>query len=97
VLNPSAPFRADVSLGTQLPAFTPTGATSTGMRVPTPFTSALPCTVDCPVTSTPAPPTTSSRVTSRTSSAFGVAAARCTGLVGMGVVAGGVLGVAALV
>src|SRR3569833_3778352 len=50
VLSPDAPaLRPDPALGTQPPAFAVNGtATATGNGAPTPFTSALPCTSDCP-------------------------------------------------
>ncbi|KAK4169742.1 FAS1 domain-containing protein [Cladorrhinum sp. PSN259] len=80
-----------------------TGAqTSTGTKVPVPFTSYLPCTVDCPVptesvtvqSAATATATTGREFSTRTSSGKG--AARCTGmgLSGVGVVAAaaGVLG-----
>jgi uncharacterized surface protein with fasciclin (FAS1) repeats len=98
VLNPDAPaVQPDPAVGTQPPVFAQTGATSTGSRVATPFVTALPCTVSCPV------PTTSVNVTqaattSTSSSTAGVktssskgGGARQTGLVavagllGMGV------------
>jgi len=102
VLNPDAPgVLPDPAVGTQPPVFPQTGATSTGSRVATPFVTALPCTVSCPV------PTTSVNVTeqvtstgssaSRSSSSSSVrtttssqgAAARQTGLVAVA----GLLGV----
>ncbi|KAK3372223.1 fasciclin domain-containing protein [Podospora didyma] len=50
VLNPNNTAAApDPALGTQTPAYPQTGATATGTAVAHPFTSALPCTVDCPV------------------------------------------------
>lgn len=48
VLNPGRPdLRPNPARYTQAPAFDLTGATSTGTRVPVPFTEALPCTGDC--------------------------------------------------
>ncbi|KAK4227358.1 FAS1 domain-containing protein [Podospora fimiseda] len=70
--------------------------TSTGTKVPVPFTSYLPCTSDCPVTTTSsaeveeATTTTRGGVSTRSSSGMGVMP-RCTGVGGY--VAAGVVGV----
>ena len=100
VLNPDAPgVLPDPAVGTQPPVFPQSGATSTGSRVATPFVTALPCTVSCPVTATSLNATeqvTSTGGSSRssssvkaTSSSKGAAAARQTGLVAVA----GLLGV----
>ena len=96
VLNPDdvgpPPDPAEPS---QAPAFALTGATSTGARAPTPFTSALPCTSACPVTATAgvgdgeggrgsSSSSGGSGVRTRLSKG-GAAGARCTGLAGVGV------------
>jgi transforming growth factor-beta-induced protein len=83
VLNPSSSGVPKESLATQLPVFT--SASSVGNL---PFTSAIPCSTDCPVTNAPAPtgtnaPTTtggaSAGVKSSSSKAQGAAMARETG------------------
>lgn len=87
VLNPDdAEQVPDPAQATQAPAFGLTGATSTGAGAPTPFTTALPCTVDCPITTTDGGEGGSSTSTSvrTTRSKAGVAGARCTGLAGVG-------------
>ena len=51
ILSPDYPYaRPDVNATAQRPVLTPTGATATGTAAPTPFTSDLPCTADCPET-----------------------------------------------
>lgn len=96
VLNPdNASQEPDPAEATQAPAFGLTGATSTGARAPTPFTSALPCTSDCPITSTEGgdSSTTSTRLRT-TRSNGGAVGAKCTGLAGVGIGAGvGLVGV----
>jgi transforming growth factor-beta-induced protein len=98
VLNPDAPgVQPDPAVGTQPPVFQQTGATSTGSRVETPFITALPCTVSCPVPTTAAAnitgaatgSTSSSSTSVRSTSSKGGAAARQTGLVAVA----GLLGV----
>jgi uncharacterized surface protein with fasciclin (FAS1) repeats len=102
VLNPDAPdVLPDPAIGTQPPVFPQTGATSTGSLVATPFLSALPCTVSCPVPTTASPNVTeeatsatsassgSGSTTVHTTSSKGGAAAKQTGLVAMA----GLLGV----
>lgn len=96
VLNPDAPeVQPNPEIGTQPPVFPLTGSTATGSRVATPFITALPCTVSCPVPTTMTSgsvtvveTSTSSSTTVRTSSskadAGGMVAARCTGLAGVG-------------
>lgn len=85
VLNPDkAAADPDVTLNTQTPVFPLQGATSTGTAAPTPFASALPCTISCPVTDSPSG-TVSAATGSPSSSTNGVAPARCTGLAGAGI------------
>jgi transforming growth factor-beta-induced protein len=95
VLDPDrAAAVPNVDLATQPPLFTPVpGQDKTGSDAPTPFTSALPCTADCPVA-------TKTGGVKSSSSKDGVAGPRCTGVVGMvgagiGVVGGvwGMMGV----
>lgn len=106
VLNPDLEDQQqipDEDAKTQAPAFNQpaTGAqTSTGTKVPVPFTSYLPCTTECPVPTETASvqvvATTSRPVSTRTSSGEG---ARCTGMNAVGMMAGvvgvgmGVMGV----
>ncbi|KAK3689482.1 FAS1 domain-containing protein [Podospora appendiculata] len=90
VLSPAvASARPDVSLTSQRPVFSATASSPTGTAAPTPFTSDLPCTVDCPVPdATPIATSTDESgdgVVRTTSSRGNVAAARCTGLPGAGV------------
>jgi len=73
----------------QTPVITPTGATSTGIRVPTPWTSDLPCTRDCPEPE-PTDYPTSTSTTRRPAVTKNFAPAQFTGLTGSG------LGLAAL-
>ncbi|KAB5528949.1 FAS1 domain-containing protein [Coniochaeta sp. 2T2.1] len=103
VLNPDAPgVQPDPAVGTQPPVFPQTGATSTGSRVATPFLTALPCTVSCPVPTTAGPNVTEAASTTSTgssssssagvrttSSKAGARGARQTGLVAVA----GLLGV----
>ena len=105
VLNPDAPgVQPDPAIGTQPPVFPQTGATSTGSRVATPFLTALPCTVSCPVPTTASATVTEAVSTSTrtsgssssgsagvrtTSSEAGARGARQTGLVAVA----GLLGV----
>lgn len=94
VLNPAEPDARPIpTMIAQLPAFELSGSTSTGSKVPVPFTSALPCTADCPVSTdgdTYTPPTS----TPTDNGGAEVLAPKCTGLAGaMGV---GVLGVGML-
>ncbi|KAK4184920.1 FAS1 domain-containing protein [Podospora australis] len=93
VLDPAqSGTRPDVDQISQSPVIQATGTnTITGTTVPTPFTSYLPCTVNCPVTKTVtktplAYPTSYHNELQSTTSSGGVAAARCTGLVGAGAV-----------
>ncbi|KAK2600545.1 hypothetical protein N8I77_010072 [Diaporthe amygdali] len=94
VLNPAqSDARPTPSMMVQPPAFALVGSTSTGNRVPVPFTSALPCTADCPPPTHAAAQSTSVRLPIDNSVAGGLVA-ECTGLMGaMGV---GVLGVGML-
>lgn len=48
ILSPDNQTLPNLQLKSQRPVFTPTGATSVGNRVPTPFITDLPCTKDCP-------------------------------------------------
>ncbi|TPX17600.1 uncharacterized protein E0L32_012110 [Thyridium curvatum] len=105
VLNPDAAGQLpDPRATAQPPAFPQTGATSTGSKAPTPFTSALPCTANCPT------PTTSSSSSAtgngRSSSASGLrtstptnggGGARCTGMAVAAVAAAGAMGLAGVV
>lgn len=91
VLNPDAYLaRPNPEIGTQAPVFPLSGSTATGSRVATPFLTALPCTVSCPVPTTSENVTevvaTSSRTSLRTTSSSGLAAGgpRCTGLGSVG-------------
>lgn len=104
VLNPdAAAVKPNPDIGTQPPVFALTGATATGSRVAVPFTTDLPCTQDCPVTTSAASGNATGEATAtatsslRSSSSHGGGGAslpRCTGLVGaLGM---GVLGVAAV-
>jgi transforming growth factor-beta-induced protein len=102
VLNPSVPSATpDPVIGTQAPVFAGTGATGTDQ--PTPFTTALPCTANCPVTTSAAANGTATdaasgsgkatgtgtvRTVSSAGLAAGVAMPRCTGMAAMGVGAG---------
>ncbi|KAI3391851.1 hypothetical protein diail_6681 [Diaporthe ilicicola] len=98
VLNPLQPDVHPVpTLRTQAPAFALVGSTSTGSKLPVPFTSALPCTAGCP---TPTHARTTAIPTSDDLSAKNVAAGglspKCTGLgaaMGVGVLGVGMLGV----
>lgn len=104
VLNPDAPdVRPNPELDSQPPVFAVSASGTvvggkTGARAPTPFTTALPCTANCPTptTSSSVRPATTSSVRSSSSSGVAVAAARCTGpamaVAAVGVV-GGVYGV----
>lgn len=108
VLNPTAvDTKLDPALATQAPAFPVSGDSSTGTRVTAPFTTALPCTTNCPVPTTSTAGATStatngaaqSTSTHQSSSSEGVGAAllpRCTGLSGAMAVGAGLLGVAAV-
>lgn len=96
VLNPAAAEAIpDPAIATQAPVFPVTGSkTATGTKAPVPFTSGLPCTSDCPVTSTSVDPgstgtadgsgvgptTTSTGLRSPSSNGAGGFAARCTGV-----------------
>lgn len=94
VLNPANPDARPVpTMVAQPPAFKLSGSTSTGNKVPVPFTSALPCTADCtPSAGAVTYPTL--RSTPTDNGGAGALAPRCTGLAGaMGV---GVLGVGML-
>lgn len=72
VLNPRQPnVRPIPSLTVQPPVWDLRGNTSTGTRVPTPFISALPCTSDCPVTTTRERVRTTKRVKKPTSTGGG--------------------------
>lgn len=101
VLNPDlASALPDVSATAQPPVFFPVGATSTGTAVPTPFASAIPCTVSCPVTQANgggAAPTAAGNGQGASSSNAGAAPARCTGLAGAGVGLGLAAGAALVV
>lgn len=107
VLNPEAPgVLPDPEIGTQAPVFAQSGATSTGSRVATPFITALPCTVSCPVPTTEVvangtdvTSSSTSGTSLRTTSSKGEVA-RCTGLGAVGAAVGllgvgmGIVGVA---
>lgn len=56
VLNPDDPAARPnpTAAGAQAPVFPLSGATSTGASVATPFVTALPCTADCPVSTSAA-------------------------------------------
>lgn len=88
VLNPSSSPVPNPSLETQLPAFAAASAVTN-----LPFTSAIPCSVSCPVSSTSGVSAattaktsakTTTTVASSSSKALGVAMARETGFAGMG-------------
>ncbi len=102
VLSPDgAALRPDPDLATQPPVFPPTGATEAGNRAPTPFTSALPCTANCPVATAAAAASvtrgaTTTTGTVRASSSAGAAAApppamRPAGLLAREMLLGGVV------
>jgi len=80
VLNPSSSGTPQESLATQLPVFTSASSVTN-----LPFTSAVPCSTDCPVTNAPAPTgtrapaTASASVKSSSSKAHAAAMARETG------------------
>lgn len=99
VLNPDAPgVQPNPSIGTQAPVFPQSGATSTGSRVATPFLTALPCTVSCPVPTTAsdnatAATTSSSSSLKTTSSKAGAAGPMVTAFMNAGAVGVGLLGV----
>ena len=91
VLNPlENDARPDTTrTAAQVPVFTLQGDTATGTTVPTPFTSALPCTASCPVTGATNAPTgtaaTNTQAAGTSKSTNAGVAPRCTGLVGAGV------------
>lgn len=97
VMNPAEPDARPVpTLFAQPPAFELSGSTSTGKRVPVPFTSALPCFSDCPTIfdALPTPKRTSTQ-----NGGVGAFGPRCTGLggaMGVGVVGLGVMGAAGI-
>ncbi|EJT70764.1 hypothetical protein GGTG_11787 [Gaeumannomyces tritici R3-111a-1] len=98
VLNPDAPdVVPDPASDAQPPVFAVSASGTvvggpTGARAPTPFTTALPCTANCPTpTSASSARSTSTSVRSSSSSGVAVAAARCTGAA-MAVAAAGVVG-----
>ena len=107
VLNPdAAAVKPNPDIGTQPPVFPLTGATATGSRVAVPFTTDLPCTQDCPVTTSAsnnateeATATSTSSLRSSSSRCGGAGLPRCTGLVGAaaGAIGMGVLGMAAVI
>jgi transforming growth factor-beta-induced protein len=77
VLNPEAPdILPNPEVATQAPAFAV--STVTGL----PFTTALPCTTNCPVTTTSSPPRTTTSSLSRSSTGGAAGPARCTGILG---------------
>ncbi|OHE98149.1 fasciclin domain-containing protein [Colletotrichum orchidophilum] len=88
VLNVDTPnVVLNVTAVSQSPVFTVTGAVETGTAAPTPFISALPCTVSCPVSGGGSGGggtggTATGGVAAPSSSSGGVAAARGTGLAG---------------
>ncbi|KAK3939747.1 Fasciclin-domain-containing protein [Diplogelasinospora grovesii] len=108
VLNPAASAATpDPAIGTQAPVFPAAsgGASGTGTAAPVPFTTALPCTADCPVTTaangtaaTGAAFTATGTGSVRTTASRGLGAAgpRCTGMaaaaVGVGVAGMGIAG-----
>ncbi|KAL8387097.1 hypothetical protein RB595_010160 [Gaeumannomyces hyphopodioides] len=100
VLNPDAPdVRPDPESDAQPPVFAVSASGTvvggpTGARAPTPFTTALPCTANCPAptsASSARAAASSTSVRSSSSSGVAVAAARCTGAA-MAVAAAGVVG-----
>ena len=96
VLNPdNADANPDVTQNTQTPVFPLQGATSTGTAAPTPFASALPCTISCPVTNSPSG-SVSAATSKPSSSSNGVPPARCTGLGGAGIGLGVAMGAAGM-
>lgn len=92
VLNPALPDARPIpTMIAQLPAFKLSGSTSTGSKVPVPFTSALPCTADCPM---PTEEIITRQGTPTDNGGAEAFAPKCTGLAGaMGV---GMLGVGVL-
>ncbi|KAM7197933.1 Fasciclin domain containing protein [Naviculisporaceae sp. PSN 640] len=103
VLNPAAAAATpDPAIGTQAPVFPVTGSkTATGTKVPVPFTTGLPCTSDCPITSSAVseptgtadgPTTTSTGFRGSSSNGAGGFAARCTGVPAAGVAAAMLVG-----
>lgn len=88
-LNRSALPDLNPRVKSQTPVMTPTGATSTGNRVPTPWISDLPCTRDCPEPE-PTGSSTSTSTRSRPAVTRNFAPPMFTGLTGSG------LGLAAL-
>jgi len=85
VLNPDrVDAKPNLSTVSQTPVYTLIGATQTGTSVPTPFTSYLPCTDECPVTSSGASATAAPTVAGSSDNAAGYLP-RPTGLTGLGV------------
>lgn len=94
VLNPAEPDARPIpTMIAQPPAFKLLGNTSTGSRVAVPFTSALPCTADCSV-STDAATYSTVRGTSTYRGGAQTPEPKCTGLAG--VMSVGILGVGML-
>lgn len=95
VLNPAEPDARPIpSMRAQLPAFKLSGSTSTGSKVPVPFTSALPCTADCPMSTDEDTYSTRERSTPTDNGGAEALAPKCTGLAGA--MGAGVLGVGML-
>lgn len=95
VLNPAEPDAHPIpTMIGQPPAFKLSGSTSTGNRIPVPFTSALPCTTDCALSTTDVVAYPTPSFTPTDNGVAGVLAPKCTGLAGaMGL---GLLGIGIL-
>lgn len=89
-MKPNA--KADPARRVQSPVFEPKGSTATGIAVPTPYLSDLPCITDCVPTEIPAHTTYPTH-----RPIMKAAAAKCTGMpgavgvVGIGLLAGAIM------
>ncbi|KAK0611640.1 FAS1 domain-containing protein [Immersiella caudata] len=93
ILSPDhADARPDVTATAQRPVITPSGATVTGTAAPVPFTSNLPCTSDCPETATFNDKAPTARPTSTFVPMPDSAPPSHSGLLGVGIGAGLVVG-----